>query len=174
MSAIVKAVLPVTSPVWVALVTLAVLASKFVLSSSVITPQADVVAAGKDALLPDEDSIVKDVPFAVKVKFVYLSTWPEDGDEAFIVPIDSVANLVVLVANWVLSAADIEPAALVVAAVILIAGVLPPEETIGAVPVTAVSVPPPPPLPPPPPPMPDKLVPVTATHWLEGSPTPSS
>ena len=43
--------------------------------------------------------------------------------------------------------ADIEPAADCVAAEILIAGVLPPEETIGAVPVTPVTDPPPPPEP---------------------------
>ena len=40
-----------------------------------------------------------------------------------------------------------EPAAEPVAAVILIAGVLPPDETIGELPVTEVIVPPPPPLP---------------------------
>ena len=49
--------------------------------------------------------------------------------------------------NFVLSLADIEPAADVVAAEMLIAGVLPPEETIGAVPVTPVTDPPPPPEP---------------------------
>jgi len=48
----------------------------------------------------------------------------------------------------VLSAALIEPAALVVAAEIDIAGVLPPVDEIGVVPVTEVTPPPPPPPPP--------------------------
>ena len=43
--------------------------------------------------------------------------------------------------NFVLSAELIEPAADVVAAEILIAGVAPPEETIGVVPVTEVTPP---------------------------------
>ncbi len=47
--------------------------------------------------------------------------------------------------NLVLSAADKLPAAAVVAAVMLIAGVAPPEDTIGAVPETLVTPPPPPP-----------------------------
>ena len=51
-----------------------------------------------------------------------------------------------MLSSFTLSADDIEPAALVVAAVILISGVLPPLETIGAVPVTAVKPPPPPPV----------------------------
>ena len=52
-----------------------VLVSKFDLSSSVITPQVDVVAAGKDVLLPEEDSIIKDEPVTLFVKFV-LATPP--------------------------------------------------------------------------------------------------
>ena len=46
---------------------------------------------------------------------------------------------VAIPSNFVLSAADIEPAALVVAALILIAGVAPPVDTIGSVPVTLVT-----------------------------------
>ena len=48
---------------------------------------------------------------------------------------------VAMPSNFVLSAEDIEPAALTVDAVMEIAGLAPPLETIGAVPVTAVTVP---------------------------------
>ena len=55
---------------------------------------------------------------------------------------------VAIPSSFVLSVADIEPAALVEAAEIEIAGEVPPELTIGAVPVTSVMPPPPPPPPP--------------------------
>ena len=46
---------------------------------------------------------------------------------------------VAIPSSFVLSALDIEPATLVVAAEIEMAGVAPPDETIGAVPVTLVT-----------------------------------
>ena len=44
--------------------------SSLLLSSSVIAPHALVVAAGIDALVPSDDTTVKEVPFAVADKFV--------------------------------------------------------------------------------------------------------
>ena len=49
---------------------LASIPSSLVAWSSLITPQADVVAAGSDTLSPSDEFTVKDVPFAVAVKLV--------------------------------------------------------------------------------------------------------
>ena len=61
-------------------------------------------------------------------------------DAEVTVPVFAVAP-VAIPSNFVLSAELILPAALVVAALIEIAGAVPPDETIGAVPLTAVTVP---------------------------------
>ena len=68
----------------------------------------------------------------VQAEPLYLSTCPFVAVAAFTEPI-------LIAFNLVLSLADIEPAADVVAAKRLIAGVAPPDETIGAVPVTKLT-----------------------------------
>jgi hypothetical protein len=134
---------PVTSPVRVMVwspVLVPEIASNFVLSGALILPEALVVAAAIE-IATGFDAITVGVPVRVSGVFAVIVTL-----FAMVNAVDPVTSpvcvaFVTRTSNFDLSTALILPAALVVAAEIEIAGLFPPDETMGAVPVTAVTVP---------------------------------